>query len=460
MPTGSSETNADQTSQDKLHKKFTWKELSALNKPENVHVAYKGKVYDVSSFVSSHPGGVDQIMMGAGRDITHLFDVYHQPQTIKFLEKYYVGELTDVEFVTYPEEKNQFYSTLKKRVKEKFKSLQIDTKFDYKMFLLYFTYCSFCALTWYSMLISGDSYWLRGIFSSAALGIFTGLSFYSMFHDASHCCITHSPMVWRIARIIVQCVTGLSMYCWMYRHTCGHHIYTNVDIADPDCRTQVMKKEVWRLKHKQSWFKRYEYQHLYMPLFIYTFYSVIMNVQDFVVMKNLEIGRIRLNPPSTYQRREFYFMKIFHHTMRLIVPLFYMSLTSMLLYNLIYQVVLGHWILLLAQLSHLTTKVSLSEDIALQNKSWAEYQVLTTKDYDTDSLLCTLLTGTLNHQVAHHLFPDVLQSYYPIITPIVRDTCKEFGIQYNCEASLFVAIKEHLTFLFKMGQEPAETKTH
>ena len=85
----------------------------------------------------------------------------------------------------------------------------------------------------------------------------------------------------------------------------------------------------------------------------------------------------------------------------------------------------------------------------------AEYQVLTTKDYATDSLLCTLLTGSLNHQVAHHLFPDVLQSYYPIITPIVRDTCKEFGIQYYCEASFLNVVKEHLTFLFKMGQKPA-----
>ena len=36
------------------------------------------QVYDVSSFVSSHPGGVDQIMMGAGRDITQIFESYHK----------------------------------------------------------------------------------------------------------------------------------------------------------------------------------------------------------------------------------------------------------------------------------------------------------------------------------------------------------------------------------------------
>ena len=84
----------------------------------------------------------------------------------------------------------------------------------------------------------------------------------------------------------------------------------------------------------------------------------------------------------------------------------------------------------------------------------AEYQVLTTKDYATDSWLCTLLTGALNHQVAHHLFPDVLQTYYPLITPIVRETCAEFGINYYCETNAFKALLEHLKYLFVMGQEP------
>lgn len=35
------------------------------------------QVYDVSTFISRHPGGFDQIMLGAGRDITLIFDAYH-----------------------------------------------------------------------------------------------------------------------------------------------------------------------------------------------------------------------------------------------------------------------------------------------------------------------------------------------------------------------------------------------
>ena len=38
----------------------------------------------------------------------------------------------------------------------------------------------------------------------------------------------------------------------------------------------------------------------------------------------------------------------------------------------------------------------------------AELQVAATQDYCTDSWFWTLLTGALNHQTAHHLFPGII----------------------------------------------------
>ena len=43
------------------------------------------QVYNVSSFTAEHPGGLEQIMLGAGRDITHVFESYHSHDTA---EKY------------------------------------------------------------------------------------------------------------------------------------------------------------------------------------------------------------------------------------------------------------------------------------------------------------------------------------------------------------------------------------
>jgi fatty acid desaturase len=58
-------------------------------------------------------------------------------------------------------------------------------------------------------------------------------------------------------------------------------------------------------------------------------------------------------------------------------------------------------------------------------------QVATTMDYATDSWFWTVMTGALNHQTVHHLFPGVSQYYYGEITPILVRTAKEFGVKYN-----------------------------
>ena len=38
----------------------------------------------MSQFVARHPGGMEQIMMGAGRDITQLFESYHSFNIYKY----------------------------------------------------------------------------------------------------------------------------------------------------------------------------------------------------------------------------------------------------------------------------------------------------------------------------------------------------------------------------------------
>jgi len=54
-----------------------------------------GKVYDVTSFVDSHPGG-DIILDGAGRDATDLFnDIGHSPDAAAVLSEMQIGVLAN-----------------------------------------------------------------------------------------------------------------------------------------------------------------------------------------------------------------------------------------------------------------------------------------------------------------------------------------------------------------------------
>lgn len=60
-----------------------------------VWVAYKEGVYDITSFISNHPGG-DQILLAAGSSIEPfwmLYAAHNSPEVYEMLEKYRIGNL-------------------------------------------------------------------------------------------------------------------------------------------------------------------------------------------------------------------------------------------------------------------------------------------------------------------------------------------------------------------------------
>lgn len=88
------------------------------------------------------------------------------------------------------------------------------------------------------------------------------------------------------------------------------------------------------------------------------------------------------------------------------------------------------------------------------------------------------MTGALNYQVAHHLFPTISQNYLPDvrpffissfihlynsnifyfqIAPIIVQTCKEFGIKYHVLPNFLSAFNSHIDHLRVMGQDPNAT---
>lgn len=69
-------------------------ELAKHNKPEDCWMAVRGKVYNVTRYLDFHPGGRDQLLRGAGKDATNLFDQYHAFVNVdQLLAKCFVGPL-------------------------------------------------------------------------------------------------------------------------------------------------------------------------------------------------------------------------------------------------------------------------------------------------------------------------------------------------------------------------------
>lgn len=56
---------------------ITMGELKEHNSRSNMWFAIRGNVYDLTDFASRHPGGIDILLICAGRDMTQLFEATH-----------------------------------------------------------------------------------------------------------------------------------------------------------------------------------------------------------------------------------------------------------------------------------------------------------------------------------------------------------------------------------------------
>jgi cytochrome b involved in lipid metabolism len=68
-------------------------EVAEHSKAEDCWVVINGKVYNVSAYLSEHPGGPEIILDQAGKDASEDFeDTGHSPEARSTLKKFYVGE--------------------------------------------------------------------------------------------------------------------------------------------------------------------------------------------------------------------------------------------------------------------------------------------------------------------------------------------------------------------------------
>ena len=57
--------------------KVSKEELSKHNKQSDCWIAVHGKVYNITPYLDFHPGGVDEMMRGAGIEATKIFNEVH-----------------------------------------------------------------------------------------------------------------------------------------------------------------------------------------------------------------------------------------------------------------------------------------------------------------------------------------------------------------------------------------------
>ncbi|XP_072392396.1 cytochrome b5 reductase 4 isoform X2 [Diabrotica undecimpunctata] len=76
----------------------TKQELAKHNKMDDIWLAIRGRVYNVTAYVPFHPGGPDELMRAAGIDATSLFDQIHPWVNYEqILQKCIIGKLVAID---------------------------------------------------------------------------------------------------------------------------------------------------------------------------------------------------------------------------------------------------------------------------------------------------------------------------------------------------------------------------
>lgn len=437
----------------------TWEELSTHGTKEDCWIAVDGKVYDVTSWIPKHPGGSEMIVLSAGRDVTNLFESYHPfsgDQPANILKKYYICDIADTELPRYTA-KSPLYATLRKRVGDYFKENKIDHKSSWSVYGRIASIYAIFFLAYYLVHFVSLSSIPLSILFAIMFGVAEALFSMHILHDASHCSVSHNPLAWKLIMSTFDFLIGGSCYSWLHQHSIGHHLYTNVRGADPDLGEGDV--DFRRVSPAQVWRPVYKYQHIYAPLFygLYSFKARIMDSEVFIYRIN---GRIRVGNPSMYNVVTYLLGKVSFITFRFVIPLFFMSLGRLMLTFFLAEFVLGYYLGFVFQVNHVASDLDMMATplppapAAKIDEDWAISQIRTTQDYAYNDKITHFFTGGLNHQVVHHLFPTVSQTYLPSITSIVLQTCKEFGVEYKVLPRFMDAFWTHIDHLHTMGQDP------
>ncbi|KAJ3045290.1 hypothetical protein HDV00_011162 [Rhizophlyctis rosea] len=74
-------------------KTFSWEEIGKHTSEKDCWVVFGGKVYDVTKFLSKHPGGPKPLLTNAGKDATSEFESIHDDTAKKMAAEYCIGKV-------------------------------------------------------------------------------------------------------------------------------------------------------------------------------------------------------------------------------------------------------------------------------------------------------------------------------------------------------------------------------
>lgn len=344
---------------------------------------------------------------------------------------------------------HSFHSELKARITQYFEEVGKSTYGNSKLFtkavilmvsflFVYIHLVFFTPNTFFSIL---ECVILGGIVS--AIG-------FNVMHDGAHGSFSRYKLLNHFAAFSLNILGGNS-FMWNMKHNIIHHAYTNVDGVDDDIDIQPWM----RMSATQKKYRLHKYQHIYFWVLYSLFYIFWIFVLDYQKYFKSKVGNMDLKRMSLSDHLVFWGFKLFHAFLFIGLPIYLLGFTSWLIGFLVFTGVAGLVLSLVFQLAHTVEHTAFpvaDVETGKMENEWAVHQIKTTANFATNNKVICWLVGGLNFQIEHHLFPKISHIHYPEISKIIRQACREYGIEYIEYPKMRYAVASHVAFLKQMGR--------
>lgn len=397
--------------------------ICSLDNLKPSELCIDGIIYDLTNF--QHPGG-ESIGVFGGNDATVQYKMIHPYHTEKHLQKMKrVGKVADY----VPEYKfdTPFERELKKEV---FKIVNRGKEFGtLGWFFRAFCYIGIFFYLQYLWITQGTSWQLSIIY-----GVAQALIGMNVQHDANHGASSKNPIINDYLGLGADFIGG-SRWLWMEQHW-THHAYTNQPEKDPDgkgAEPLLLFNNYPLDSDKRKYFHNFQ---AFFYLFVLAGYwiSSIFN-PEILDLKQRGAQGVGFKMESEYivnSRKYAIALRVYYIIVHCIIP-FRNGFEWGILGNILLMGVAES--LALASLFALSHNFEESERDPIKSVKeggepvdWFKAQVETSCTYG--GFISGCVTGGLNFQVEHHLFPRMSSAWYPYIAPTVREVCKKHGVRY------------------------------
>ena len=345
----------------------------------------------------------------------------------------------------------KFFITLNKRVNEHFKNLNTAKTGNWKLYIKTIFMLALVVTPYFLILFTEFNAWIKLLFA-LAMGVGIAGVGMNVMHDGNHGSFSKIPWINKLMGSSIYILAG-NVHNWKVQHNILHHTYTNIHGHDEDLEAG----RIIRFSKHSKWLPMHKFQHLYSVL-LYGLLTINWAIstdfqQTYRFLKRKITYRKALQPIRQWVI--LIFTKVLYASIWIVVPMLFLEMAwwKILIGFFVMHYTAGLILSVVFQLAHVVedTINPIPDETGEIENTWAIHQLFTTANFAPKNWIVNYYTGGLNHQIEHHIFPNISHVHYNKIAEIVKKTAKEYHVPYHEHKTFFAALRSHFSMLNKLG---------